>query len=352
VRERISDGSNMQIKQRRAGPTSTKRTSSRPAGDDAERGETRVAIVALPNFTLLLLGCIVEPLRLANRLAGRCVYRWQVIGLDRTILASSNVTVGADATIADVVGTEVDVVIVCGGVDGHLQNDKRLAAWLRALNLRGAILSAVSTGVWPLARTGLLDGCRCAVHWEEIPSFAATFPLIDVERSIFVHDGRRLTCSGGAAVIDMILHLITLQHHKSFADDVSDLIIYPGVRTAEDRQRRIERNEGTSFGALRRTIALMESHVETTTTINHIAATVGRSPRQLERLFDGAFKMSPKRYYSLLRLKRARKLLTETQLPVSEIAVRCGYLSQTQFSAQFKKAFAKPPRQYRRELQL
>jgi transcriptional regulator GlxA family with amidase domain len=59
--------------------------------------------------------------------------------------------------------------------------------------------------------------------------------------------------------------------------------------------------------------------------------------------------MPPKRYYDLIRLKRAQKLMTETEMPITEVAIRCGYQSSTQFSAQFKKAFGTSPSAQRQE---
>jgi AraC family transcriptional regulator, glycine betaine-responsive activator len=100
---------------------------------------------------------------------------------------------------------------------------------------------------------------------------------------------------------------------------------------------------------LRRAIALMQDHVEPTLSIDVLATRLGLSARRLERLFDRAFDMPPKRYYDLIRLHRARKLLVETDLSITEVALRCGYLSPTQFSARFRKAFGLSPRRQRQE---
>lgn len=317
-------------------------------GPQGEEHDARlVAIVALPSFTLLALGSILDALRLANRVSGRAIYRWQLVGLDSAITASSHVNLIADATVAEMQGRHADIVIVCGGIDGHLHKDRRLHAWLRMLDHHGAIIGAVSTGIWPLARAGLLDGRRCAVHWDDRVSFSASFPLVAVQHDIFVQDGRRLTCSGGVAIVDMVLHLIAMQHSQGFADDVADLLIHARIRTADEKQRKSERVETAALGVVRRVIRLMEAHVETVLPIVDIAEQTGRSPRQLERLFAQAFETTPKRYYDLIRLRRAQKLLTETELSVTEIAIRCGYASQPQFSVQFRKAFAKSPRQCR-----
>ncbi len=309
-----------------------------------------IAIVALPHFTLLALGCIIDAFRLANRVAGAPIYRWLVIGFDKKVVASSMLSVDADLALAHDHDVEADIVVLCGGVDGYLQqNERQLRTWLRDTDRRGAIIAAVSTGVWPMARAGLLDGRRCAVHWDEIPTFSANFPLADVQRDIFVQDGRRLTCSGGVAILDMILHIITMHHSVTFADDVADLLIHARVRTANEKQRKSERVEVSVLGSVRRAIRLMETNIEIVLTIDDIAKRIGRSPRQLERLFAKTFRTPPKRYYDLVRLRQACRFLTDTDIPVTEVAIRCGYVSQPQFSQQFKKTFKKSPLQYRQK---
>jgi transcriptional regulator GlxA family with amidase domain len=309
----------------------------------------QVAIVLLPRFTLLGPGCIVDALRLANRVAGRELYGWSVVGLEPTVMSSSHVTANADRTIDEIANLAPDAVIVCGGLEGHRYVNRRVISWLRDLDIRGAITGAVSTGVWSLAKARLLDGRRCAVHWDDIPSFSVRFPLVDIRRDIFAQDGRRLTCSGGTAVIDMMLHLLKLQHGKALADDVAELLIHGRTRAGADKQRRGQDAEASATRPLRRAIALMQDHVEPTLSIDALAARLGLSTRRLERLFGAAFGMPPKRYYDLIRLHRARKLLVETDLPITEVALRCGYLSPTQFSARFRKSFGLSPRRQRQE---
>lgn len=314
---------------------------------DTVGGDQLVAIVALPNFTLMALGCITDTLRLANRVAGHPLYRWLVVGLDRTIKASSEVSILADSTIAEMKERAVDIVIVCGGLQGHLHRNRRLCAWLRMLDRRGAIIGATSTGIWPVAHAGLLDGRRCAVHWDELATFTENYPLVEAQPDIFVADGRRLTCSGGVAIVDMVLNLIAMQHSKIFAQNVADLLVHARIRPADEKQRKYDQVNLAALGPVQRAIALMEDSIETVLPIRELAARVGCSSRQLERLFRSALETTPKQHYNLIRLRHARKFLTETNIPISEIAIRCGYLSQPQFSAQFKKIFGQSPRHCR-----
>ncbi|WP_332689207.1 GlxA family transcriptional regulator [Bosea sp. (in: a-proteobacteria)] len=311
--------------------------------------EYHVAIVPLPNFTMLALSCIVDTLRLANRALGRQAYRWTVYGLQEQVVSSCGIGVVADAPLADAHGKNADIAIICGGIGGHLHNERNLRAWLRDLDSHGAIIGAISTGIWQIARAGLLDSYRCAVHWDDVPSFSATFPLVEVRSEIFVHDRRRLTCAGGVSVIDMILYLIALQFGVAMADSVADLLIHARIRSSDEKQRESGTGPAGMSRTVKRAVTLMERNIGTTLPIEVIADSVGRSTRQLERLFIEALGVSPKRHYDDIRLRHARKLLVETDIPLSDVALQCGYASQAQLSTRFRTVFAKPPLRYRQQ---
>ena len=81
-----------------------------------------------------------------------------------------------------------------------------LAQWLRDLARRGIAVGGISLGAYALAHAGLLDGRRCALHWENLAAFGEQFPRIRTTTDLFVVDGDRYTCSGGTAALDMMLH--------------------------------------------------------------------------------------------------------------------------------------------------
>jgi transcriptional regulator GlxA family with amidase domain len=72
------------------------------------------------------------------------------------------------------------------------------------------------------------------------------------------------------------------------------------------------------------------------------------SESQLLREFQRLFAMSPGDYVSQVRLLVSRRLLSETDLPVGEIALECGFYDQSHFNKIFKKALAMNPTEYRR----
>ena len=78
------------------------------------------------------------------------------------------------------------------------------------------------------------------------------------------------------------------------------------------------------------------------------AAHCGRSTLQWQ--FKHYMDSSPIRYLTESRMEYALKLLENTQLPVKEIAQKCGYSDQLYFSNTFRSHYGKSPREYRKNM--
>ena len=84
-------------------------------------------------------------------------------------------------------------------------------------------------------------------------------------------------------------------------------------------------------------------------TIDSIAAQMGISTRHLRRIFEVQFGVSPLQYLQTRRLLSAKQLLTDTQLPITEVALASGFASVRRFNAAFAAHYRLNPTQLRRE---
>ena len=262
-----------------------------------------IGFLLLDQFTLISLSCAVEPLRMANQLAGEELYRWQTLSLDgQPVWASDGVSVTPDACAQDQRG--FDAVIVCGGVGIQQAISPALIAWLRSqARLYCKRLGAVCTGSWALAQAGLLDGFQCSVHWELMASMQEAFTRVKVSSSVFTLDGNRFTSSGGTAPLDMMLHLIGRDHGHTLSAAISQMFVYERIRNERDHQRvPLKHLLGTQQPKLQEVVALMESNLEEPIDLDELAAYVHVSRRQLERMFQKHLYCTPSRYYLKLRL--------------------------------------------------
>lgn len=309
----------------------------------------RFVFVLIPNFSLIAFASALEPLRLANRQIGRELYSWQIVSVDGdTVRASNGVPVAVDQCIADVrlsPGGTNPTVILCSGAGAEHFHDKELFGWLRRADRAGAAVGALCTGAHVLARAGLLKNHKCTIHWENLPGFMEDFPEIDVAADLFEVDRNRLTCSGGTAALDLMLHLIAEKQGNEVATKISEQCLLDRIRQPHDHQRMPNRVRlGVHNPKLINAIEMMESNIEEPLNQEMLARYIGLSRRQLERLFRKHLGRTPAQYYLELRLERARHLLYQTSMPIMNVAFACGFVSASHFSTCYRQKYGRTPR--------
>jgi transcriptional regulator GlxA family with amidase domain len=307
-------------------------------------GASAVDFLLVPKFSMMAFAAAVEPLRVANRLAGKALYRWRILTSDgKPVEASNGMSLIADGRL-DAAG-DLPRLVVCAGFEPLLYYDRALRAVLRRVARAGGDLGAMDTGSFLLAWAGLLDGYRATTHWESLDSFRERFPRIQVTSFLFEMDRNRFTCAGGTAALDMMLHIIRLEHGPSLAAAVSEQFIHAPIRSAHEAQRMAPPvRHGITHHRLALAVTLMESRLEEKLSLAEICRGAGISERQLERLFRRHFQRSPARYHRDLRLQRAKALLQYSDMQVMEIAIACGFVSLAHFSRSYRLWSGKKPR--------
>ena len=328
------------------------RHSARSEGQTRPRADapTRVGFLMAPNYTMITLAAAIAVLRMANRQSGRELYRWQCVTLDGHPTPSSDGLRLVPDCAADALGA-VDFLFVCGGYRPERHCVPPFLAALRRFAKRRANLGALCTGSHYLAAAGLLDGYRCAIHWENADSLRAQFPTVQVSSSLFVMDRDRYTCSGGVSSIDLMLNLVAGTHGRTLARDISEQFIVDRMRTGQDPQRAPlhQLMEARNQPKLMEAVTLMEANIDEPLAMTEVAALAGVSRRQLQRLFHRYLHCAPTRHYLDLRLERGRLLLLQTGFPLADVATRCGFSSVRLFSKRYLQRYGRHPRQERRD---
>lgn len=300
-----------------------------------------VGFLLIPGFALMSYASAIEPLRAANVLSGQTLYRWwHVTPDDKPVAASNGITVLPEFAKAE--ATAPDMLFVCAGGNPAIYANRKVFAWLRQIARRGVTLGGISGGPYILAKAGLLNGRRCTLHWEHIPSLKETFPDVNVTRSLFEIDGDRITCSGGIAGLDMMIALIAEAHGHDLAMAISEWFVHTDLREGPFPQRMDLRfRHGVADDNLLRVLKAMEDSLERPLPRARLAGTAGISLRQLERLFRRHLNRSLHQHYLKLRLTQAHKLLRETSLTAMEVAVATGFASASQFSRAYRREFGR-----------
>jgi AraC family transcriptional regulator, glycine betaine-responsive activator len=312
-------------------------------GEKPKNFTQSVALILVPEFTMMPVTSLIEPLRLANRLADKPLYKWTLHSIDgQPVAASSGILTIANGDLESIPPDAA--VIVCGGLNIQHHTDKRLLSWLRKISRKGVDIGAVCTGAHVLAEAGLLDGYRCTIHWENLPGFTEAFPDIDVTGGLFEIDDDRFTSAGGTTALDMMLSVITTQHGPDMAAQVAETILHSPIRHHSENQRlSLPARIGARHPKLVSIIEKMEENLEDPLSPSLLAKQAGLSTRQLERLFRRYLDRSPKRYYLELRLKKARSLLLQTDMSVINVALACGFSSPSHFSKCYRAYYGRTP---------
>ena len=310
------------------------------AGD----GPEPIGVLLIPKFAAIAFFSAIEPLRVANRLAGRELFAWRSLSEDGgPIEASNGMRFMVDGALAE--AARLPTLIVCSSFDPQLHESKTLLAALRRLSRAGIVLGALDTGAHILAKAGLLEDLPVTMHWEAVPGFREEFPDIEVSEELFEVQRRCFTCAGGTAALDMMLDMIGRKHGLALARAVSEQFIHDRIRSSSNHQRieRGARLQITNRKALA-IVDLMERHLEQPLDGAQLAAAAGITPRQIERLFRALLRTSPIGFYRKLRLERARSLLRQTDMKVTEIALATGFSSASVLSRRYGEHYGIAPR--------
>ena len=316
---------------------------TRPAPTPPPETPRRVGFLLLPGFPLMSYASAVEPLRAANVLAGRVLYEWIHLAVDDApVAASCGVTITPDRPLE--AAGDLDLVLVCAGGNPAAFDHAPTFARLRGLATSGVGIGGMSGGTWVLARAGLLAGRRATIHWEHIPALVEEFPDLALERSLWVVDRDRLTCAGGLAAFDMMVELIARRQGGDLALRVCDWYLHTRTRSGDDAQRpSLAERWRTTNPRLLKVLAVMEERLEEPLSREALAEIAGVTVRQLERLFASRLATTLGDAYLALRLDRARRLLRQTGLSVTEVAIACGFAAAGHFARVYRRRFGVTP---------
>jgi AraC-like DNA-binding protein len=171
------------------------------------------------------------------------------------------------------------------------------------------------SAVWVVMRASSPFALRKAVLLPAEPE-----PLLHVVQGLYGEDSGR----GDPAIVESYSALIVAYLH------------------------RIVQGSGRAFAQLRPVWDDVQRRLEHPWTGPELARRAGVSEATLRRLCQREMGRSPLEQVAFLRMRHATALLISTDLPVSAIAARVGYLNPLAFSTAFKRLTGVPPTHYRR----
>ena len=297
----------------------------------------------LPKLTMLALSSAIEPLRIANQIAQRELYHWYTMTADgQAVDCSNGLTLVPDRKIEQV--SRNATAFVCSGVEPRQTLDASVTHWIRRQRQLGSVVGGICTGSFTLAKAGILKDRRFTVHWENQAGFIECFSDLLPTMNLYELDDNIITAAGGSAATDMMLRIIEADHGKPFALVVSDMCLH-GRSNAEGTPQRSSQSValGSRNQSLITAVQLMQNNIEDPLDLMEIARYTKVSRRQLERSFKAYLGVTPRTYYTDLRLARAYALLSETNLSVLDVSIASGFRNASNMSLLFRKKYKISP---------
>ena len=304
------------------------------------------AFVVEEGFTMQAFSSAIEVLRVARKLGAKDLYSYSVVSLEGdTVEASNGVSVVANTDLNDLPNSCIVVLVSGAGVEKN--PNQRLLSKLRYWARQNHEIWAISSGVVRLAEAGLIDDCKVAAHWEDVPYLKAYFGKVVLSSAIYIPHGPHPTCAGGGAAADLFMDYIRRNGPEGLVDDIASRLLIDGVRDGRVRQNFPAELQFTSsnrvvFAAIQLMITARYERIS----LGDIASQLDISQRQLERLFQTEFGLSPGAVYMHLRMDEARQEVLMGHRAIIDIALDYGF-QPGNFGKVYKRMFGLTPSQER-----
>jgi transcriptional regulator GlxA family with amidase domain len=305
-----------------------------------------VAVLALPDAIAFDMATPIETFARVRLPDGRPGYRLVVAGHERSVQAGPlhlAVQEGLDAL------ERADLVVVPGRNDPLRPSPPPVLAALRAAAERGTRIASICVGAFTLAEAGLLDGRDATTHWLAADEFASRHPAVRLNPDVlYTEDDNILTSAGAASGIDLCLHIVQRDYGTAVAADAARLAVSPLHRPGGQAQYIVRNRATHRTTTLAPTLTWIEANAHRDLTLTDIAGAGGVSVRTLTRRFKDETGQSPMHWVSGVRIRHAQDLLETTDHTVERIAAQTGFLTTSNFRAQFAARLGVTPGAYRK----
>jgi AraC family transcriptional activator FtrA len=186
-----------------------------------------------------------------------------------------------------------DTVLIPGWAPVEAPLSPRVRRALLRAHARGARLVTICSGVFALARTGLLDGRSATTHWARAEQLRREFPRVRLEPdALYVDHDDVATSAGAGAGIDLCLHLVRKDHGAAHAALLARHMVMPPHR---DGGQAPYAPPPPTADALDGLLEWAGARLGTPLSVGDLAAHLNVSPRTLARRFADQLGTTPAR---------------------------------------------------------
>ena len=206
---------------------------------DAEPREpdrlARVGFLLLEHFSLPAFTQALDTLVTANLIRAQ-TFTTQTFSLDgESVTSDLGLVICPGDTLASTQLTELDLLVLCGGLRTPLRAIPELTRLLQMAADKGIALAGLWNGAWFLGQAGLLDGYRCAIHPENRAALAEIARHSEVTSESYQVDRDRLTAASPTGAFNLVLEWINARHGRALVDAIVDILAFEESRFRRPR---------------------------------------------------------------------------------------------------------------------
>ena len=321
----------------------------------AVRKAKRIGILGFDGLAVWDLAGPVETLAAARiEAAGGKVrpgYDAKIVAVHgKKFVSESKVGFTAQETLVG--GPDFDTLIIPGGGGiMDFETRRRIAGWLGTHAHELQRIVAISSGIYALAETGLLDGRTVATHWRFAQDLARRFPKVRIDLTAsFANDGSFYTSGGGTSPAELTLALIEEDYGARVALSVARELCVR-LRPLGDRTNTVDFSlydcgPGDRLAELPSWIA---AHLNESLSVEALAARACLCPRHFGRIFKQTFGTTPANFVERLRIEEAQRRLLSGRNSIAGVADAVGFKDANSFRRAFVRRLGIKPTAFRRQ---
>ncbi len=177
-------------------------------------------------------------------------------------------------------------------------------------------------------------GCLNPAKIELLPVLKTRDPQIEQLVQLLLME-MQSDCLGGKLYLESLSDVLAIQLLRKYC------VFDPVLRQS---------TKGLAPAKLRQTIDYIQNNLESKLSLESMAKQVGISRYYFAAQFRQAMGIAPHQYVNQQRIKKAQRLLQQTERSLVEIAVDCGFASQSHFNKVFRQYVGTTPKKYREQL--
>lgn len=241
-------------------------------------------------------------------------------------------------------------ILVVGAheIERIVEEQSEIVEWTRRVASKVERFAALCSGAFFLAAAGLLEGKRATTHWKMADVMQQRYPNIQVDiDSIFIPQGNLWTSAGVSASVDLALAFVEADFGHDLALQVAqDLVIFlkrPGGQSQFSANLTSQMTQTSEMRAVQEWVL---NNIDQKISVSLMASQASMSLRNFTRIFHKEVGVCPSEFLEKARVDKARRMLSESDLPMKSVAFKCGFATTDQMRNVFKKYLSITPRQY------